>query len=295
MNKLMCWGVLGAALVVGGYRALRNSPAATPVAAEQQMTASDCGGCGTCCGDVDDSANHVRTTCGGRHRVSPEAPVVEESCPARLNYVIDLEANSAASPPAIFIPDTLEAPPPLPAVDPLTELTQSIDIVPLLMPYCDDDDSMSPKIMPYADGDVFQALGVAVGTIAGWFEDSEPGHTEPVPACREDDNLSHQYSGCPAGGACPATKQSLKVPAQWHHDKEPILPVRPDLPGQTTPVRESSDSGPQAFRGASTLLRHTVLKVLSGKDGESPARQHVDTLEMRPSDLRHDDVAPDNF
>jgi hypothetical protein len=294
MNKLMCCGILGALLVVGGYKALRNSSATDPAPAVEEA-ADVCAGCGACCAGADDASDCVRTTCGGRRLVSSDSPAEDDACPAKLNYVIELETNSTAAPPAIFIPDNPETPPPLPVIDSLTELTQSLEIVPLLMPYCDDDESGTPKTMPYADSDIWRVVGAAAGTIASWFEDSEPTGIEPIPACREDESLSHQYPGCPAGGARPARGQSLKVPTPWHHDKEPILPVGPDLPGQTTPARQSNDAGPQAFRGAATLLRHTVLKVLSGKDGDAPVRQHVDTLEMRPTDLRHDDVVPDNF
>jgi hypothetical protein len=298
MYKLMCWGILGAVLLVGSYKALRNVRESVSTPAGDGPIAA---GCSTDCSeaigaDVDDSANTVRTTCGGRLAVSMPPPAEDEGRPSRQSYVIELPSSSTAPPPAIFIPDSLESPPSLPVIDSLSDLAQSAGIVPLLMPYCDDDESGLPKTMPYADNEIWRTVGAAAGTIAGWFEDSEPATHEAIPTCREDENLSHQYPACPAlDGSCPAGKQRLKPAEPWRHDKEPILPVGPDLPGRTTPVRESGDAGPQAWRGAPGFLRHTVLKVLSGKNADAPARQPVDTLEMRPSDLRHDDVAPDNF
>jgi hypothetical protein len=305
MNKLMCWGILGAVLVVGSYKVLRNArESVSAPTGDGPIAAGCCAACSGCCSnsdaagaDMDDSANTARTTCGGRLVLPMPRPAEDECRPSRQNYVIELQSSSTAAPPAIFLPDSLESPPPLPAVDALSDLAQSTGVVPLLMPYCDDDESGLPKTMPYADNEIWRTVGAAAGTIAGWFEDSEPATREAIPTCREDENLSHQYPACPAlDGGCPAGKQRVKRSMPWRHDTEPILPVGPDLPGQTAPVRENSNAaGPQAWRGPSGFLRHTVLKVLSGKNADAPARQPVDTLEMRPSDLRHDEVAPDNF
>jgi hypothetical protein len=287
MRKITWCLIPGIVSVVAGYR-MWQAPGNRLDAIEDQppvVACCDDESCATC------SCGH--SPC--RLASPSQAPSDEALFPPRLTNVIDLPAATEPSASAIVIAEADPSPAPLPASDPNVEPMDRVAFVPPIMPYCDDD-SNAPGTMPYADADLWNGSNTPASS--EFFEDSEPAtETETAPAAREDESLSRQYPGVPAQGSptLPA-KQGVKKPTPWQHDKTPILPVPPAPQGPAVPARDKDDdTGPQALRDLSGLLQHTVMKAFGGKETDGPARQPVDTLEVRPTDLQYDETVPEDF
>lgn len=208
-----------------------------------------------------------------------------------------MSGSSAAAPPAITIPEGEE--PPLALPEPGTEECEEMAaVVPArLMPYCEDDDEVSAR-MPYAEG--APAPPNSTATRAGWFEECDPADADSLPACREDENLSRQYPACPfSGPPAPAAKAAPQKGTRVPREKDPVLPVPPEVEGHAAPPAgsDADGRGPQASRGVSPAgwVRHAALKVWTAAEADSPARQPVDTLELRPGDLRPEGTVPQPF
>jgi hypothetical protein len=309
MRKLIC-GVTGLALVAAGYAVARYVPARTIAQQVHQ-------GCGCAADSVDaveedsdscsarenyaalDGCKHCPGDAAGRSSDEESAPLAQRGCLVPKTW--------SAS---IFIPDVDEPPAPLAdgEAQPIED-TQAA-FAPRLMPYCNDAADV-PTTMPYADDDPWPVKSVGAVQQAGWFEDSEPTDPDPMPACREDENLSRQYPGCPFPGGHQPSKVGSKKAAPWQHDREPILPVAPEFQGTGVtplwldgakpgvPAQEVLENGEGWFSQTSRtplgLQRHTTLKVLRNWNRDTPARQPVDTLELRPGDLRPEQTVPELF
>jgi hypothetical protein len=300
MRKLICWG-LGLALVVTGYRAVRNAQAEPESAlgmhlhrlsakvfghelAEETECRARCAG-GSC----------VRT--GECPSDSPDAcdgTDEEGEAPSPPTGVIELTAADSTAPPSIFVPDGAEPPLAVPAPEPTPwDGTQPAAPPPMLP--CTDDDEPAPGTIPFADDQPWPKNSKV--TPAGWFD--EPCPTDPEPACREDENHSRQYPGCPFPGG-PERNAEPKKADRWRHEKPPILPVPPEVEGKSLPTSEpDAATGPVWHESkkpsSAAFLRHSVLKLWQARDSESPARQPVDTLELRPGDLPREGTTTQPF
>jgi hypothetical protein len=309
MRKLVSCGVAGLAIVVTGYAAARY------VGPTQQSTASHASDKSADC------AAHARAgccpllpACGQPAGLAPCEAAEEDSDAPAPGGVVQLPGQSTEVTPTIFIPDGEDHAPPLPADDGGADDIARLPNQPALMPYCVDS-AEPPALMPYADGDPWPAAPADATPVrpVGWFEDSGPSTPEPMPACREDENLSLQYPGCPfPTGDRPTGRDGSSRATPWRHEKEPILPISPDVrsepvqpaffdddTGAVTPVSESAagtlSNLHQWVLSQPNLKRHTVLKLLMDRGNDNPARQPVDTLEARPSDLHRDEVLKDHF
>jgi hypothetical protein len=214
---------------------------------------------------------------------------------------IDLTRACSDVQPSIYIPDGDEPLAKLPDGDPNPGEESESAHTPRVMPVCDDD-AVAPRVMPLAEDDPWPVKTAAPVKSVGWFEDAAPAGSDMEPACREDENLSRQYPGCPATGeTVPASKGVPQKSAPWRHEKDPILPVPPEFGSQSEPPawfddvapidsarRTDDERGSQFWSIMNGVLRHVTLKPKANCDADVPARQHVDTLELRPSDLRRD-------
>lgn len=270
MRNLLWCGAAGLAVLAGGYCALCNVGIG-PGGSTSQCCDNSCD-CSSCSTAADRTTQPQDTSLGAlfEHATAPEEPL-----PLALSGVIDLARSGSIVPDAIVIGEGEE-----PLLAPEAGANENSEEAnatwfppaPPLMPYCPDD-TTAPSLMPYADGETRPAKISKTTTIGGFFEESEPVEPEPMPDCREDANLHQQYPGCPVGGGCPASKSAPKK-QPWHGGQPPFLPV---------PTGDSASEG----RPAGT--KHSTFKLLMRPSSDSPARQPVDTLELRPSDLHGKD------
>jgi hypothetical protein len=290
MRKVFWCVIPSIALVAASYRAWQ-------IPRETSVDSASSGPSPVCCVAENSEPGDASQGACCCHATSPVEYTQDALFAPRRAEVIELPEAASPAPTAIVIADTQPAPAPLPAVDSATDQTE-VAFGPRIMPYCDDD-SPALSLMPYANNDVWPATKGLAAQSSDWFEDSEPAtDSELLPDNREDENLSRQYPGLPApGSASPTSNGSMKKISPWQHDKAPILPVTPEGSGPAVPARgkEDGDMGPQALRALPGLLRHTALKLFTGKEADAPARQPVDTLEMRPGDVRSDETVPEDF
>ncbi len=294
MRKLIWCGV-GCLVALSVHRALRYAEARpeSPVGRQVRWLT------GYSPGDEREQAGSESAcvaSCCKAHGPCPAAAEVDADGPEPQSphEVIDLAA-SVPAPAAIVIPDPEGEEPPLALPEPGTEASDAVARVPVppVMPYCEDDDD-APAPMPYADGEAWPRSPAQPVKQAGWFE--EPAGADSLPACREDENLFRHYPGCPfSGGAAPRGTPAPDKAAPPRHEKDPVFPLPPDVDGRSLPPPGEGGVPEAARRPAGELLRHTVLKIWKAGDGDTPARQPVDTLEVRPGDLRRDGKAPEPF
>jgi hypothetical protein len=298
MRKLIWFGV-GLAALAAGYRAVWH-PGARPAsfACCQRLQVSDhVSGQAVVLARHSNGPTDCAATGSAPEASHPDVARDEGQTPVPSGGVIELSGSSTVVPPTITIPDGEEPPLALPEAG-TEECEERAAVLPVrLMPYCDDDEE-TPARMPYADGEPAQQKSAPAR--AGWFDECEPFDPDAMPACREDDNLSRQYPGCPFSGApAPAGKPAPKKRTQVPHEKDPVLPVLPEVEGHAVPPAgsDADGRGPQASRGVSPAgcLRHTALKVWTAAEADSHARQPVDTLELRPGDLRPEGTVPQPF
>jgi hypothetical protein len=305
MRNLICCGVAGLAVIVTGYAATRYLGPASESSTDHACCVSE-----TCEAHNFASGCPSQPACRPAGDLSSDESEAESSDPAQPTGFVNLSGQSVEAPPTIFIPDGDEPPLALPVDNVKTNDIASVPLQPALMPYCKDDDA-PPSTMPYADGDPWPANPANSVQPVGWFEEVSPAHADPMPACREDENLSRQYPGCPSTeNTRPADKQDSGRGVPWQHDKEPILPIAPEVPGTSEPpayfdgdTPEAGNSTPRAEQNwlqsllalSSGFRRHTVQKFIMDRAGDRPVRQPVDTLEVRPSDLRREEASRDPF
>jgi hypothetical protein len=309
MRKLLWCGVTGLAVAAGGYHAMRHARAwpdsvgGNPTVAVESNFVRH-----TDPEDVACPAAHCVERCPLHAPDSPDeglfasASASSEPASRTANGEIELQGSAGASSAVIYVPTGEE--PPLALTQDTTESTADLSParVPAVMPYCEDEEE-TLVTMPYAADDPWPATKSGNGPVSpGWFEEAEPDAPATVPECREDDNLSRQYPGlAPSGNPQPGN--APKKAAPWHHEGEPFLPVLPDSGADVAPAkgqkgnRQSGIPLADWWVGSATqalesvhlapggLRKHVSMKILFGRDSESAARQPVDTLEARPSDL----------
>jgi hypothetical protein len=300
MRNLICCGVAGLLVILTSYAVTRY---VGPASESDSVHA--------CCVEAPSEAHGCAGWCPSQAGCRPaaDAPLDESdtqsSDATQPASFVELPGQSVEAPPTIFIPDGEEPPLALPVDDAKTDDLADVPLQPALMPYCTDDDA-PPLMMPYADGDPWPTKPARAVQPVGWFEDALPVSPDPMPACREDENLSRQYPGCPSTeGAPPAGKQGSKRGRPWQHEQEPILPIAPEAQGTSEPPTYLDGDSPEAAARRSWLQslqalssgarRHTALKLIMDRGADKPARQPVDTLEVRPSDLHRDEKSRDPF
>ena len=305
MRNLICCGAMGLAVLVGGYHGLRYAEARRECCVGQAVVKviGDRSGRACCSAEVCAPGGCLDgwSPPADMNRRSDDAAGEdsESSAPVASNRIIDLPGSSADAPAVIYIPQVNDPPSALPSGDAPPSEDQLATVPARTMPECVDE-AASPT-MPPVEGDPWPVKSAEAVRPAGWFEESEPADAAPMPACREDENLIRQYPGCPfPGDSAPSGKTRPERTLPWRHDDPPILPVPPEVSGveKSGTSAESSHedySKPRIPWSTAGLLRHTSFKVWLNSGTERPARQKVDTLELRPGDVRHDETWLDQF
>jgi hypothetical protein len=315
MRKLICCAMTGVTVLVGGYRGLRYAEATRIASIGLPVVQNSCESAGQFSGAREESGSTACFDgCSARaHRNRHCGQAVDDQsenadAPVALKRTIDLPASSVDAPAVIYIPQSVEPPETLPDGDAKPSEEQRATVPARIMPNCDDEPET--PTMPPVDADPWPAKPVEAVRPTGWFEESEPADAMPMPACREDDNLFRQYPGCPfPGDSAPTGKDQFKPGSPWRHEKQPILPaptdvrVQPAQPGgveseeSRVPVSAPHNDNlqPQAPWNEAGLRRYTTFKYWLNQDTEKPVRQKVDTLELRPGDLRRDESWLDWF
>jgi hypothetical protein len=300
MRNLICCGVAGLVVIVTGYAAARFVGPASESGHDHPCCATE-----ACAANVFDGGLPSLAAPDRAGEPFSDESDTESSDGSPPASFVELPGQSVEAPPTIFIPDGEEPPLALPVDDAKTDDLVNMPLQPALMPYCTDDDP-PPSTMPYADGDRWPTKPARTVQPVGWFEDALPVSPDPMPACREDENLSRQYPGCPSTeGGRPAGKEGCKRGLPWQHEKEPILPIAPEAQGTSDPPAYLDGDVPEAAAERSWLRslqalssgarRHTALKIIMDRGADKPARQPVDTLEVRPSDLHRAEPSRDPF
>jgi hypothetical protein len=306
MRKLIWYGMTGVVLLVAGYRALRQPEATSgrdsnPSVEQSSVT------------PVGQRASSEESSDSGLFGKRCSSDAAERHCCASSDRtamvargVIELHGSTVDAPASIYIPEGNDSAAPLPSGEASSDDEQRAAVPARVMPECDDD-AVAPT-MPPADDDLWPRQAEGQVRPAGWFEPpSQPAADRLMPACREDQNLFQQYPGCPfPGGTTPANKEPSKPGQFWQHEKAPILPLTPEFKEQSAePVDFEARKWDESAKPAtgesnqrqawwSSALRHTAFKFWLNRDSEPPARQKVDTLELRPGDLRQDEILPEN-
>lgn len=319
MRKLIWCGVTGLAVVAGGYRVLRHAEAWPGSDAGRLATSSRATLAGHQIAECNFSTSTDRAdgclfheSCTVISSPPESASVADVDAPPAASGVIELQGSGGPSSAVIYIPSGDEPPPALPEGNAVASAEPAPPSAPAVMPYCDDDAGDAMR-MPYAADDPWSlAKPDNAARSPGWFEGEEPEAPATIPECREDDSLSQQYPALPSPPASPIEKTPKKA-MPWRHEGEPFLPVPPEVenykapwPGQNDGKKTNAVDAEWWLGSAwqylesvhlapSGLRKHVSLKIGLGRDNENAARQPVDTLEARPSDLPRAEHEPSPF
>jgi hypothetical protein len=211
----------------------------------------------------------------------PEADPVKSGECLQGNIVMGLEQQAAPAP--IVIPE--DDPPAgqaavVPSGDSVKVLIGEVEggiipqqdqTVPMVMPYCTEEEQQSTDKMPYVsrceDGTDWQQ---GLKTTTGSGEVSEPSEPDAVPNCQEDKNYHEHYSGCPYSGCSRATPTC--TPGKEEVSEE-VLPM---------PHKDHKK-------------HHTTHKAYKGYE-RCPTHPEVDTMEYRPeTDGKLNEYGPGPF